>query len=163
MEDIALPIVSLVVPTDEDTDTSDKCDNGTSSDTEKPPLDPRFATNGYDRLLPGDFCSVGGLLPEKKAPTRLTDCTQAEAEAKAEKAASNEQIVKRLAAGLKRERVAAAAAAAAAAFSLPPEKEALVRFRDALGRMFEFPYYLCKKWSVSVFLPIKYSVISNTL
>src|SRR5947209_18597728 len=37
MEDIALPIISLVVPTDEDTDASDKSDEETNSDNEDPP------------------------------------------------------------------------------------------------------------------------------
>jgi KIX domain len=37
MEDIALPIISLVVPTDEDTDVSDKSDEETNSDNEDPP------------------------------------------------------------------------------------------------------------------------------
>jgi hypothetical protein len=44
MEDIALPIISLVVPTDEDTDASDKSDEETNSDNEDPQLYPIIAT-----------------------------------------------------------------------------------------------------------------------
>jgi Clr5 domain len=52
MEDIALPIISLVVPTDDDTDVSDISDEQTSSNNEKPPLDPLFAS---DDRSPCDF------------------------------------------------------------------------------------------------------------
>lgn len=39
MEDIALPIISLVVPTDEDTDASEESDEKASSDDDDPPTD----------------------------------------------------------------------------------------------------------------------------
>lgn len=37
----------------------------------------------------------------------------------------------------------------AASPPLPPEeKKALVRFHDAVGRKFNFPFHLCAKWTV---------------
>ena len=45
MEDIALPIISLVVPADEDTDASDKSDKETNSDNEGPLPHPIVATS----------------------------------------------------------------------------------------------------------------------
>ncbi|KKA16754.1 hypothetical protein T310_9633 [Rasamsonia emersonii CBS 393.64] len=40
----------------------------------------------------------------------------------------------------------AAAAAAAAANNPPPEKKKPIKFKDAVGRKFSFPFHLCKTW-----------------
>jgi hypothetical protein len=39
--------------------------------------------------------------------------------------------------------------AAAAPPPPPEEKKAPVRFHDAIGRKFNFPFHLCTKWTVS--------------
>lgn len=51
--------------------------------------------------------------------------------------------------------VAAAAAAAAAANNPPPEKQKPIKFKDAVGRKFSFPFHLCKTWQVS-YVSFKY-------
>jgi pyruvate/2-oxoglutarate dehydrogenase complex dihydrolipoamide acyltransferase (E2) component len=71
---------------------------------------------------------------------------QAEAEAKAERAASDAKIAEEAAAKAKKEMEEAAAAAVPP----PPEKKAPIKFKDAIGRKFNFPFHLCTKWSVSV-------------
>ena len=51
--------------------------------------------------------------------------------------------------------VSAAAAAAAAAAAPPPppeEKKKPIRFKDAVGRKYSFPFHLCNTWPVSLFL-----------
>ncbi|KAG8525424.1 uncharacterized protein KY384_009068 [Bacidia gigantensis] len=46
----------------------------------------------------------------------------------------------------------AAAAAAAAAAAPPKEKDKPIKFRDAVGRKFSFPFHLCATWSGMEFL-----------
>lgn len=45
--------------------------------------------------------------------------------------------------------VKAAEAAGAAAAAVPPEKQKPIKFKDAIGRKFSFPFHLCKTWEVS--------------
>jgi hypothetical protein len=63
MEDIALPIISLVVPTDEDTDVSDKSDEETNSDIEDPPPHINHLASIYR-----DDAKEAGLSPVNSSP-----------------------------------------------------------------------------------------------
>jgi hypothetical protein len=45
---------------------------------------------------------------------------------------------------------AAASAAAAAAAAPPPEKKKPIKFKDAVGRKFSFPFHLCCTWQVGI-------------
>jgi hypothetical protein len=86
---------------------------------------------------------------KKEAEAKAADDAakaQAEAEAKAERAASDAKIAEEAAAKAKKEMEEAAAAAVPP----PPEKKAPIRFKDAVGRKFNFPFHLCAKWPVSV-------------
>lgn len=69
MEDIALPIISLVVPTDEDTDASDKSDEEVNSDNEDPPpyINHLAPIDGEDAEEAG-LDPVNSLLEAKDAP-----------------------------------------------------------------------------------------------
>ena len=49
----------------------------------------------------------------------------------------------------KAETKAAAAKAAAAAAPPPKEKDKPIKFKDAVGRRFNFPFHLCATWTVS--------------
>ena len=82
---------------------------------------------------------------EKKAADEKAK-EKAEAEATAEKAAKEAADKKAI------EEAAAAAAAAAAPPPPPPppeEKKKPIKFKDAVGRKFSFPFHLCNTWSVS--------------
>jgi len=82
---------------------------------------------------------------EKKAADEKAK-EKAEAEAAAEKAAKEAADKKAI------EEAAAAAAAAAVPPPPPPppeEKKKPIKFKDAVGRKFSFPFHLCNTWSVS--------------
>jgi hypothetical protein len=100
---------------------------------------------------------------EASAAKAKADAEEATAKAKAEaeesaakaKAAAEEAIAKAKAEGdealakAKADADAAAAAAAAAAAKPPPEKKKPLKFKDAVGRKFSFPFHLCSTWNVS--------------
>ena len=80
---------------------------------------------------------------EKKAAEAAAK-KEAEAAAKAKKEAESKA---------KTEADAAAAAAAAAAAKPPPpppEKKKPIKFKDAVGRKFSFPFHLCNTWEVFI-------------
>ena len=68
---------------------------------------------------------------------------EAEYKAAAEKAKADKEAADKAAAE------AAAAAAAAAPPPPPKEKDKPLKFQDAIGRKFSFPFHLCNTWSVS--------------
>jgi hypothetical protein len=63
MEDIALPIISLVVPTDEDTDASEKSDEKESSDDDDPPTDSIVVNDNLDYSHDSLFSSAWKIRP----------------------------------------------------------------------------------------------------
>jgi hypothetical protein len=69
MEDIALPIISLVVPTDEDTDASEKSDEKESSDDGNPPTDSivvrDYLDYSHDSLFGSASESPPPIVPER--------------------------------------------------------------------------------------------------
>ena len=96
---------------------------------------------------------------EASAAKAKADAEEATAKAKAEadesaakaKAAAEEAIAKAKAEGdeaLAKAKADAEAAAAAAA-KPPPEKKKPLKFKDAVGRKFSFPFHLCSTWNVS--------------
>ena len=82
---------------------------------------------------------------EKKAADE-----QAKLKAEAEEAANKAKAeADEAAAKFKEEKEAAvAAAAAAAAPAAPEEKKKPIKFKDAVGRKFSFPFHLCRTWEV---------------
>lgn len=100
---------------------------------------------------------------EAAAAKAKVDAEEATAKAKADaegatskaKAEAEEAIAKAKAEGeealakAKADAEAAAAAAAAAAAKPPPEKKKPLKFKDAVGRKFSFPFHLCNTWHVS--------------
>lgn len=96
---------------------------------------------------------------EASAAKAKADAEEASAKAKAEaeantakaKAAAEEAIAKAKAEGdeaLAKAKADAEAAAAAAA-KPPPEKKKPLKFKDAVGRKYSFPFHLCSTWNVS--------------
>lgn len=108
-----------------------------------------------------------------EAAARATAIAKAEAEEKAaEAAAKAKQDAEEAAANARKEAEEAAAVAAAeaaaaaaeaataeaeakaaAAKSPPPEKKKPIKFKDAVGRKFSFPFHLCNTWAVCSPLP----------
>jgi len=100
---------------------------------------------------------------EEATAKAKADAEEATAKAKAEaeesaakaKAAAEEAIAKAKAEGdealakAKADAETAAAAAAASAAKPPPEKKKPLKFKDAVGRKFSFPFHLCSTWNVS--------------
>ena len=82
---------------------------------------------------------------EKKAADE-----QAKLKAEAQEAASKAKTeADEAAAKFKEEKEAAvAAAAAAAAPPAPEERKKPIKFKDAVGRKFSFPFHLCRTWEV---------------
>lgn len=83
---------------------------------------------------------------EAKAKKDAEDKAAADAKAAAEAAEKQKAADEAKA----REDAAAAAAAASAAAAAPPpeEKKKPIKFKDAVGRKFSFPFHLCKTWAV---------------
>ncbi|KAL9109258.1 MAG: hypothetical protein Q9227_006013 [Pyrenula ochraceoflavens] len=80
----------------------------------------------------------------EEAAAKATAAALAEAEKKAaEEAAKAKQALEDAAAAAEADKAAAVAAAAPAP---PPEKKAPIKFKDAVGRKFSFPFHLCAKW-----------------
>jgi hypothetical protein len=81
----------------------------------------------------------------EEAAAKATAIAKAEAEKKAaEDAAKAKKAAEEAAAAA----AAEAAAAAAAANKPPPEKKKPIKFKDAVGRKFSFPFHLCNTWQV---------------
>ena len=88
---------------------------------------------------------------EKKIALEAAALARAEAEQKAaEEAAKAKEEAEKVAAAAAAEAAAAAteAANAAAASKPPPEKKKPIKFKDAVGRKFSFPFDLCSTWQV---------------
>ena len=88
---------------------------------------------------------------EKKIALEAAALARAEAEQKAaEEAAKAKEEAEKVAAAAAAEAAAAAteAANAAAASKIPPEKKKPIKFKDAVGRKFSFPFDLCCTWQV---------------
>ena len=85
---------------------------------------------------------------EAKAKKAAEDKVVADAKAAADAAALAIEK-KKMAEEAKKVAEAAAAAAAAAAAPKKEEKKKPIKFKDAVGRKFSFPYHLCKTWKVS--------------
>lgn len=88
---------------------------------------------------------------EKKIALEAAALARAEAEQKAaEEAAKAKEEAEKVAAAAAAEAAAAAteAANAAAASKPPPEKKKPIKFKDAVGRKFSFPFDLCCTWPV---------------
>ncbi|RJE23282.1 hypothetical protein PHISCL_04397 [Aspergillus sclerotialis] len=86
---------------------------------------------------------------EKKIALEAAALARAEAEQKAaEEAAKAKEEAEKVAAAAAAEAAAAAteAANAAAASKIPPEKKKPIKFKDAVGRKFSFPFDLCCTW-----------------
>ena len=89
---------------------------------------------------------------------------EAEYKLAAEKAAADKAAAEKAAAEAEKAAAEAAAAAAAAAPPPPPkEKDKPLKFQDAIGRKFSFPFHLCNTWSVSGFLAGTFAVRPNLL
>jgi len=97
-----------------------------------------------------------------EAAARATAIAKAEAEKKAaEEAAKAKKVAEEAAAAVAEAAAAAreaanaaaaeAVAAAAAAAKPPPEKKKPIKFKDAVGRKFSFPFHLCCTWEVGHF------------
>ena len=67
----------------------------------------------------------------------------------AEEAATKAKADAEAAAKKYEEEKEAAVKAAAAAAAIPTEKQKPIKFKDAVGRKFSFPFHLCKTWEVS--------------
>lgn len=102
---------------------------------------------------------------EKKIALEAAALARAEAEQKAaEEAAKAKEEAEKVAAAAAAEAAAAAteAANAAAASKPPPEKKKPIKFKDAVGRKFSFPFDLCCTWQVR-FLGLCSHVLKLTL
>ena len=90
---------------------------------------------------------------EKKAAAAAAEEAEKKKTEADEAAAKAKQELEEAAAKAKEEREAAVAAAAAAATPpAPVEKKKPIKFKDAVGRKFSFPFHLCATWSVCVFI-----------
>ncbi|KAJ9211517.1 hypothetical protein DTO166G4_6884 [Paecilomyces variotii] len=84
---------------------------------------------------------------EKKAAEEAEKAKKAAEEAAAAAAAEAAAAATEAANAAAEERIAAAAAAASAAANQPPpEKKKPIKFKDAVGRKFSFPFHLCCTW-----------------
>lgn len=88
---------------------------------------------------------------EKKIILEAAALAREEAEQKAaEEAAKAKQEAEKAAAEAAAEAAAAATEAANAANKPPPEKKKPIKFKDAVGRKFSFPFDLCCTWQVTL-------------
>ena len=74
---------------------------------------------------------------------------QKKLKAEAEEAAAKAKADAEAAAKKYEEEKEAAVKAAAAAAAIPAEKQKPIKFKDAVGRKFSFPFHLCRTWEVS--------------
>ena len=102
---------------------------------------------------------------EKKIILEAAALAREEAEQKAaEEAVKAKQEAEKAAADAAAEAAAAATEAANAANKPPPEKKKPIKFKDAVGRKFSFPFDLCRTWQVtSQTSPLNDSTLSLTL
>lgn len=111
------------------------------------------AQTAHDRKITLEAAALARADAEKKA---AEDAAKAKEEAeKATAAAASEAAAAATAAANEAAAKAAAAAAEAAAKAAeppppppPPEKKQPIKFKDAVGRKFSFPFELCATWQV---------------
>ena len=105
-----------------------------------------------DKKIAGDIAAAAAAAAAAATEEAEKKAADEKAKEKAEAEAAAEKATKEAAEKKAVEEAAVAAAAAAAPPPPPPppeEKKKPIKFKDAVGRKFSFPFHLCNTWSVS--------------
>lgn len=118
----------------------------------------------YEKKITEEAAARARAEAEQKAAEEAAKAKQEAEEAAAAAAAEAAAAATEAANAAAAEAVAAATAAAAAAASPPPpEKKKPIKFKDAIGRKFSFPFDLCCTWQVMPIPPHASSVFEDCI